>query len=51
MKVKILTFGLGLILITLTAYSQALGIVRQPAVAGSFYPADSASLERELKGR
>ena len=49
MQMKILTIGLALILITLTAYAQALGIERQPVVAGSFYPADSATLDSMVR--
>lgn len=49
MQMKMLTIGLISILIILTVGSQALGIERQPVVAGSFYPADSATLDSMVR--
>lgn len=46
---RMLTIVLGLFLFTLTACSQALGVERQPVVAGSFYPADSATLDSMVR--
>ncbi|MDH3890028.1 MAG: AmmeMemoRadiSam system protein B [candidate division Zixibacteria bacterium] len=47
MHKNILTIAL--VLITLTVYSQALGLERPPVVAGAFYPADSTSLDSMVR--